>query len=298
VKALRSSNYITLAQTATDVTVSTTSALANDLNARPRTSLVTAWDDGAVSPSFYYRLGTLVLPQNGYRAHLRLEAANGYNVSAGASQAAYYPPTSYACDIYIHSSNEVASVAVTGNTSGLSSPGCYHYGYAVTTSLGPNIQGVLLAPDATNPLTTVTVWVQSGAYWGQPSVTATTTGTWTFSQLKSATLPNTGYVQLPLATTSVGPWVAGRVTGAGVKMADNGRTGYSTAKNGVGRYTVTMNSPHPSGAAFAVFPSVRGNLMATSGTPQANSTQFDIYVYALASVNHADPADFSFFTIP
>jgi hypothetical protein len=80
-------------------------------------------------------------------------------------------------------------------------------------------------------------------------------------------------------------------------MTDSARTGYAISKGGTGRYTVTMNAAHPDGANFAIFPSVRGNFMATYGTPLSSATVFDVYTYAFGG-GHADAADFAFFTIP
>ena len=159
-----------------------------------------------------------MLPQNGHRASLHLEVGNGYNVSAGVNQPAFFPPLGYACDIYIHSSKDFTSVAVSGNTSGQASPGSYHYGYAMVSTLSQRPRGVYIVPDPAAPLTTVSVWVENFAFWGQPSVTATTTGTWTFSQLKSATLPNTGWVQLPLYNLGVAPWVLARINSAATSI--------------------------------------------------------------------------------
>jgi hypothetical protein len=101
-----------------------------------------------------------------------------------------------------------------------------------------------------------------------------------------------GAVNIPGSLTVGGnavdirPWVSGRVTGAGAKITDDGRTGYTVSRVSAGRYTITMNTAHPNGTAFCVVPSVRGFFLATYGTPLNNSVNFDVYIYEFPNYHH------------
>jgi hypothetical protein len=104
-----------------DISKPISTAVQTALNSKPQINLMTAYDANNV---FYYQLGTLVLQQNGPRAQIRLEAAQGYAASAGVNFPAIYPPTIYVLDIYIFGSNGNSVAVDSGsNTSGQAAHG-------------------------------------------------------------------------------------------------------------------------------------------------------------------------------
>jgi hypothetical protein len=142
------------------------------------------------------------------------------------------------------------------------------------TSLGPQPLGVYLVPDSSTPLTTVSVWVRSGIYWGQPTVTATTTGTWTFANGKSATLPNTGWVTLPINTVSLGPWAAGYILADGTVRSASGRMGFTVSHVSTsGLYTINLGAAHPSGSNYGIVVSAVGSNAGANPTANAASPE-------------------------
>ena len=95
-------------------------------NISPQKYLHPNWSNNTM----YYKLGFLVLPQNGHQAKITLLACQGYNVSNGIKSQAY-TPQNYECNIYIYSSNTFSSVPVDSgsNTSGITDNGCFHQGF-------------------------------------------------------------------------------------------------------------------------------------------------------------------------
>ena len=162
----------------------------------------TRWD----TVTRYYGIGLLELAQNGRQAVIKLSACQGYQL-APSNKSTPNGPQNYCCEIYIYSGNAVdtsgPSIALAGNTSGQSDSGCFHYGFVSNKTRWARPVSVHLAPDISDPLNKVSVWVQSTAYWGIPMITVNTNGMWFPRGDKSATLPNTGYITLPYTVSTV-----------------------------------------------------------------------------------------------
>jgi hypothetical protein len=145
----------------------------------------------------YFKLGELTLPQNGRQARITLMANQGYDVSTGINAQAF-TPKNYCCEIYIHSSNNFSSIST-----GVGTEGCYHYGFVINKSIFAKPENVYIFPDTTDPKNIISVWVQNTAFWGAPLIEVSTNGTWYHNTAMSATLPTTGFIQLPFRRTTI-----------------------------------------------------------------------------------------------
>ena len=149
-------------------------------------------------------MGFLVLPPHGRRARITLHAGQGYAITSGANAATVGQPENYCCDIYIYSGGGIHSISLgSTNTSGRTTQGCFHYGFATVISLWAKPNAVYLVPDIEDPVNRVSVWVQNTSYWGTPMVEVNTTNDWFQNQAVSETLPNTGWITLPLRTITM-----------------------------------------------------------------------------------------------
>ena len=151
----------------------------------------------------FYGIGLLELPQNGRQGVIKLSACQGYQI-APSNKSTPYGPQNYCCEIYVYSSNaettSFPSIALAGAS--VANSGCFHWGFVSNNTRWARPVNVYLAPDITDPLNKVTVWVESTPYWGTPMITVQTNGMWFTRSDKSATLPNTGYITLPFNTIS------------------------------------------------------------------------------------------------
>jgi hypothetical protein len=125
-------------------------------------------------------------------------------MSSGPNSTIVSQPENYCCDIHIYSGGGINSISVGAtNTSGKTVQGCFHFGFATVTSLWAKPNNVYLVPDIDDPVNRVSIWVENAAYWGTPMVEASTTNDWFQNQAVSETLPNTGWVTLPLRRISM-----------------------------------------------------------------------------------------------
>jgi hypothetical protein len=162
--------------------------------------IITAWGNS----TRFFRLGFLVLSPNGRRAKITLHANQGYEMASSPNAATAYQPQNYCCEIYLYSGAGLNSISLgSTNTSGLTARGCFHYGFATVTTLWAKPDNVYLCPDIDDPVNRVSIWVKNTAYWGTPMVEVSTTGDWFQNQASSETLPNTGWVTLPLRTITM-----------------------------------------------------------------------------------------------
>jgi hypothetical protein len=120
-------------------------------------------------------------------------------MTSGPNAATVGQPENYCCDIHLYSGGGIHSISLGDtNTSGRTATGCFHWGFATVTSIWAKPNNVYLVPDIDDPVNRVSIWVQNTAYWGTPIVEANTNNDWFQNQAVSETLPNTGWVTLPL----------------------------------------------------------------------------------------------------
>jgi succinate dehydrogenase hydrophobic anchor subunit len=109
----------------------------------------------------YYCLGKLTLPQGGNHCYLKVIACYGFSVSADGTQNGLRAnPSNYVIDIYIYSSDGTASIMLE-NWSAPNPQGCYHFGFAQSTSLYTRGIAVFICPDVTNPKNICEIWMAS-----------------------------------------------------------------------------------------------------------------------------------------
>jgi hypothetical protein len=121
----------------------------------------------------YYRLGIWTAPQNGRVLKLTVvSCTSGYNFDSGGNTTRN--PVVAETVILFHSSNNVDSVPVVGNTD-FATNACYGWGWAYSIHALIQIPGVYVAPDP-NDRSKFEFWVALNGYSGHPLVEASTSG--------------------------------------------------------------------------------------------------------------------------
>jgi hypothetical protein len=148
----------------------------------------------------WYRIGTLVLPQGGHHAWIKVLLLNGMGVSNMIKGVAVRA-RNYVLDIYIYSSNGLTSIAL--QNSSQPNNGCFHHGQVFCSSLIMQPLGVALVPHATDP-DVCYIWVRSYTWHGTPLVVGVQTSIDGYFEpapfTQSASLPAIGSVPLNIST--------------------------------------------------------------------------------------------------
>jgi hypothetical protein len=127
-----------------------------------------------------YCLGRLTLPQGGHHAYIKVLLCHGFAVSANGQQNGLRAnPSNYTMDIYIYSSDGTSSIALE-SWGDANPPGCYHYGFAQSTTIFTKGLTVNLCPIRSDPKNLVEVWMLSHKKHGKPLILTSTTGNGNF----------------------------------------------------------------------------------------------------------------------
>jgi hypothetical protein len=144
----------------------------------------------------HFKLGRLVMPQNGRQCRITLLAGQGYDLS-NVKNGMPFAPKNYCCTIHIYSGNAASlssgpSIALVAgsNISAATSHGCFHYGFVSNISKWARPNNVYLCPNISDPLNEVSVWIENSAWWGTPVIEVLTNGTWYPETAMSQFLPN------------------------------------------------------------------------------------------------------------